>query len=131
MAEAMAVGIRSIKALTGRKAAVMRIRTAVRKKAPTACSIEMPDEAPIKAAPGVDHAAIIGMRCRMLRIAVVAIIETQSAAIQDEVCSGLAPTAFAAARTMATDPPNPTSTATTAEMTTDARIIHPEQFRAI
>jgi hypothetical protein len=52
-------------------------------------------------------------------------VETQSAAIQDEVCSGLAPTAFAAARMMATDPPKPTNTATTAEITTEARILHP------
>ena len=62
VAEAIAVGIRSIRVPIGRNAAVMRISTAVRKNAPTACSIEMPEEAPIKAAPGVDQAVTIGMR---------------------------------------------------------------------
>ena len=43
-------------------------------------------------------------------------------AIQDEVWAGLAPVACAAARTIATEPPKPISTATTADITTEDRM---------
>ncbi len=122
MAEAIDEGMRAIKALTGLNAAVMRMRTAARKKDPTATSMVIPVVVAIRAAPGVDQAATMGMRWRTLRIAVVTAVARHSADTHDDVCSGLAPTALAASRMMATEPPNPTMMATKAEMTTDGRI---------
>ena len=42
-------------------------------------------------------------------------------AIHEEVCNSFAPTAFAAEITIATEPPNPTRTATNAEITIELR----------
>ena len=55
-------------------------------------------------------------------MAVVTIIEMQSAVTQDEVSTGVAPSALAAARIIAMEPPNPTRTATNPAMTTLARV---------
>ena len=81
----------------------------------------MPPEAAISAAPGVDQAVMAGILWRRLSKPPVAAMARQSAATQDEVWPESAPTARAAATTMAIVPPKPTSAATTAEMTTDAR----------
>lgn len=49
----------------------------------------------------------------------------QSPATQDEVCAGVAPTAWAAAIMIASVPAKPTSAATTAEAITEMRISEP------
>ena len=85
MADAIVVGMRSIKVPRGRNAAVIRISTAVSRNAPTASPMDTPDEAAINAAPGVDQAVTIGMRWCTLKIAVVAITETHSIATQEDV----------------------------------------------
>ena len=63
MAEAMLAGILSISRPSGLTAAVSRISTAASTKAPTAAAkLGTPGVEAISAAPGVDQAAMIGMR---------------------------------------------------------------------
>jgi hypothetical protein len=63
MAAATLAGIFSIRRPSGRTAAMSRIRRAASTKAPTAArSPGTPDVEAISAAPGVDHAVMIGMR---------------------------------------------------------------------
>ena len=63
MAAAMLAGIRSISRPSGRTAAVSRISTAASTKAPTAAAkLGTPVVEAISAAPGVDQAAMMGMR---------------------------------------------------------------------
>src|SRR5690606_17132584 len=91
-----------------------------KKNAPTAASKPIPPaEEAISAAPGVDHAAMMGMRWRRLRYPLVAATARHRAATQDDVCATSAPTACAAATMSATVPPKPTSAATMADITTD------------
>lgn len=60
-----------------------------------------PVEAAIRAAPGVDQANTMGMRVHRLRPAEPMPLATLTAATQEAVCMGVAPTAAAAARTRA------------------------------
>ena len=63
MAAAMLAGILSINRASGRTAAVSRIKSAASTKAPTAAAkLGTPEVEAISAAPGVDQAAMIGMR---------------------------------------------------------------------
>ena len=78
IAPATGAGMRSISAPTGRNMAASRIRPAATRNAPTAPGRVMPSEAAISAAPGVDQAVMIGMRCVTLRkVLVAAMLEAQ------------------------------------------------------
>ena len=62
MAAAMGVGMRSISRPNGLTKAASTIRPPARRNEPTAAWMEMPLEAAIRAAPGVDQAVTTGMR---------------------------------------------------------------------
>ena len=62
MAAAIGVGMRPISCPNGLMKAVSTISPPARMNEPTAAWMEMPLEAAINAAPGVDHAATTGMR---------------------------------------------------------------------
>ena len=122
IAAATAVGRRRISVSRGRNAAVSRTRAPASRKAPTAAGSPIaPPVAAISAAPGVDQAVMIGWRWRRLSQLLVAAMARQSAVTQEEVCAGSAPTARAAATTIANVPPKPTMAATTAETMIDRR----------
>ena len=73
--------------------AVTTINTAAAKKAPTAASIPIPLVDAINAAPGVDHAVMIGIRCIQANTGLVIAMARHSTAIHDEVWALVAPTA--------------------------------------
>ena len=72
MPDATDDGIREISLVSGLSTPVRMSSTATTMKAPTASPIVKPELTPTSAAPGVDHAAIIGMRVRQLSHAVSA-----------------------------------------------------------
>jgi hypothetical protein len=74
------------------------------------------------AAPGVDHAVMIGILCHHDRTPDVIAMERQRAVTQDVVCASVAPTARAASRTTAKAPAMPTSAATKAAVMAERRI---------
>ena len=109
MPAATLVGICSITRSSGVTSDANRMSTAATINAPTASGMSSPAaEAVINAAPGVDHAVMIGSRWRTLRIAVEVLIAKQTAVIHDAVSAGDACRLSAAASTMAMDPPQPT-----------------------
>ena len=101
IAAAIPSGMAAIKRPKGRKVPVSKIRPAARTKAPTACGMVTPVVAAINAAPGVDHARTTGTRAHVERTAEPMALATLTARTQLAVCSGLAPTAAAAANTSA------------------------------
>ena len=122
MPEATPAGRRWISVPTGRSQAVRQTRAPASRKAPIACGrVTAPPVLAISAAPGVDQAVMIGWRWRMLSQMLVAAMARHSAVTQDAVWSASAPTARAAATTIASVPPKPTNAATSAETITDSR----------
>ena len=117
---ASAVGIRAIAAPKGRIKPVSAINAPATRKAPTACAISIPIEAAIKAAPGVDHARTTGILLRQDKNRLPTAIEMHNTVIHEAICASVAPRLPAAAITTATDPPNPTKTATSHDITRDA-----------
>ena len=104
-------------------AAVSSISRLESTNAETAARMPMPGvEAAIRAAPGVDQAATIGMRWPRLRISDEAAVARHMAAIHDVVSAVLAPIDCAAASTSGTEPPKPTVAATTADAMTEMRM---------
>ena len=74
----------------------------------------------ISAAPGVDQAVSTGCRVHSDSPIEVMPMPRPSAHIHDVVCAGVAPSACAAAKTMATELVKPTSTATKPATTADS-----------
>ena len=74
------------------------------------------------AAPGVDHAVMIGILCHQDRRPDVSAMERQRTVTQDVVWASVAPTARAASITTANAPAMPTSAATSAAVTVEKRI---------
>ena len=72
-------------------------------KAPTPSAREMPDVAAISAAPGVDQARTTGTRDLKERSAEPAALPSDTARSQLAACDGVAPSAVAAASTIATE----------------------------
>jgi hypothetical protein len=72
-------------------------------KAPIPSASVMSDVAAISAAPGVDQARTTGTRDCQERRADPAALPSDTARSQLAACAGVAPSAVAAARTMATD----------------------------
>ena len=101
MPEAMPGGIALTARLNGGSAPVSAISAPQATNAPTASLIEMPLEAAISAAPGVDQASTIGIRFQVLSKAEPMALPKQIAATHEAACTGLAPTACAAASTSA------------------------------
>ena len=62
MAEAIGMGMRATSWPSGLTSAVAIISKAATMKAPTAAFMPTPDEAAIRAAPGVDQAQMMGIR---------------------------------------------------------------------
>ncbi len=89
-----------------------RISAPQSRKAPTASGSVSPCVAAINAAPGVDHATLTGSRVHNDSPRLVMPMPRPSAQIHEVVCCALAPTAWAAWNTMATELVKPTSTAT-------------------
>jgi hypothetical protein len=85
--------------------------------------MEKPLEAAISATPGVDHAVMTGIFVRHDSHAVSNAMARHSAVTQLAVCNCVAPTAPAAAMTMASVPPKPTIAATKADTGMDMRIL--------
>ena len=79
----------------------------------------MPWVAAISAAPGVDQAVSTGRRYHSDSSRLLAPMPRPRAQIQEAVCAGVAPKAWAAAKTMATELVKPTSTATKPATTAD------------
>src|SRR4051812_22215883 len=91
-------------------------------KAATASRIEKPLEAAISAKPGVDQAVITGILVRQESQRLSTAIARQMAVTQLAVSICVAPTAFAAAMTIASVPPKPTIAATKADTGMERRI---------
>ena len=123
MPDATDDGMSEISLVSGLSTPVRMSSTATMMKAPTASAIVKPELTATSAAPGVDHAAIIGIRVRQLSHAVSNTCARQIAVTQLAVWSGVAPTALAAAMMMASVPPRPTIAATNAEIGIDSRML--------
>ncbi len=123
MAAAIGIGIFSISAPSGRKAAVSIISAAASRKAPMAAAMSSPLLAAMRAAPGVDQAQMIGRRWRQESQRLATPLARARPAIQETVWAGVAPSACAAASTTATEAAKPTKTATRAENRRDMRVL--------
>src|SRR5690606_15789253 len=95
---------------------------------PTASFTEKPELAATSAAPGVDHAAMTGIRLRQLSHAVSSAMARHMAVTMLAVWPAVAPTALAAAMISASVPPKPTIAATKAEAGMEDRIRSPGLF---
>ena len=92
-------------------------------KAPTACGMVKPLEAAISARPGVDQAVMTGILVRQDSHRHSTAMARQIAVTPLAVSTCVAPTALAAARTMANVPPKPTIAATKADIGMEMRIV--------
>ena len=120
MPDATEAGMREISLVNGLSTPVRISSNATMMKAPTASFIVKPVLAATSAAPGVDHAEMMGMRVRQLSHAVSSAMARQIAVTQLAVWSCVAPTALAAAMISASVPPKPTIAATNAEVGMDS-----------
>jgi hypothetical protein len=127
----MACGMRSITRSKARVQPASMISSPQTTKAPTASPRPKPLLPAISAAPGVDQAVSTGWRVHSDRPIEVMPMPRPSAHIHEVVCAGVAPSAWAAAKTMTTELVKPTSTATKPAITADSdRSLHSRRIRS-
>ena len=122
MPDATEAGIFAISLVSGRNRPVAMRRIAAMMKAPTACSTVKPLDAPMSAAPGVDHALMTGILVRQDKYRLSTAMARQSAVTALAVWAWVAPTASEAAMISASVPPKPTMAATKAETGIETRM---------
>jgi len=120
--DATEAGILAISRVSGLNRPVAIKRMAVTMKAPTASPIEKPFDAAISATPGVDQAVMTGILVRQDSHRLSIAIARQIAVTQLAVSTCVAPTALAAAMTMASVPPKPMIAATKADTGMEIRM---------
>ena len=123
MPEATEAGILEISWVSGLNRPVAINRMPVTMKAPTASAMVKPLDAAISARPGVDQAVMTGIFVRQDSHRLSIAMARQSAVTQLAVSICVAPTALAAAMTMASVPPKPTMAATKADIGMEMRIL--------